>query len=133
MNIEKIQKDDTIEFRGGGSTNVTSVCISADGVILRFGANEEHNYTERGLRGNECGESPLDIVKIISKPFDFKDAKHGMAFKDADGEVVYYLSEHITKTCNDMIVVTRNRHNCSGDLGVVWKRMLTRYPEKDIK
>ncbi len=77
-------------------------------------------------------DNNIDCVKeVIKKPFKWKDAQQGMAFKDENGGVVYFVAHYaggkhaiytteLPNVCTGMTVMTYNKDS------------LTRYPEGDI-
>lgn len=134
---EQLHEGCTVHFRCGGSSDTADGASNSDvtvfendGFIRIYFNGLKINYANDGTVYNcSNGDNPFDIVKIDPKPFDWKDVKQGMAFKDVDGDVWYYVAEDFRD--NDLVVVCEDS-DCKGFYNCP-KAELTRYEEGDLK
>lgn len=135
VNLKDLNIGDTVTFRGGGKAEVRGVKESQYGNYpynINFTKDPFYvgdSFTKYG-KLVRSREHPLDIVKIIPKPFDFDTVKQGMAFKSPMYGTVYYIANDPTEsTC---FIASQETENIEPDDLIIVTKEAIRLPEEDI-
>lgn len=128
---EQLHEGCTVHFRCGGSAVVESVIDTTTGnknVIFKDNGNGTSTYYEDGTR--QLNQALFDIVKVDPKPFDWKDAKNGMCFKNKNGYSRWYIGEDF---CGPEAMAIFSLNDTCTDFKSIHLSELTRYEEGDLK
>lgn len=90
------------------------------------GLDSNENYFEDGMV-HPSSHKLLDIIALEEPPFDWKDVKPGMAFRDGGNYKLYYIGKNFQRELpcfctetGDVLTISNFKH-------------FTRAPEHDIK
>lgn len=132
VNLNTLKKGEEIELRCGVKLRADSIGALGAYYRVHFGS-EFLWYDKYGLR-HETGEpSPLDIIAIHKKPFDWDTVEVGMAFRDIHGDVFNYLGPDWSDNRFAFFIDFGAGSLDIADVTQVPKDELTRAPKHDVK
>ena len=141
IDLSKAKPGDTVHFRCGGSAVIAYV--ATDNSMMRplrinfAGYMGECEYNSDGV--NKKFHQLLDVIRIEQRPFDWKDVKPGMAFKEKyKGAIWLYSGPSIIKDNDGNYFLHHNGANFQGKTNLSeyqWISFpnMTRAPEHDIE
>jgi gamma-glutamylcyclotransferase (GGCT)/AIG2-like uncharacterized protein YtfP len=136
VDMGTLREGDTVKFRNGGEAVVKesrAIDYSTLYPFLLFfhGQVDGEAFTRGGLYAGAAKKSLLDIIEIVPKPFDWTEAKAGMAFAYKMGDSIYlYMMDDWTH--DQFVVVVKDTTILSPEEIYVLPRIgLIRAPEHD--
>jgi len=136
VDMGTLRDGDTVKFRNGGEavvkrSSVVSYSSRYPFLLYFHGQVDSVAFTRGGLYAGAAKESLLDIIEIVPKPFDWTEAKAGMAFSyNMGGPIYLYVVDDCTH--DQFVVVVKNTTILSPEeIYVLPRSGLTRAPEHD--
>ena len=136
VDIGTLREGDTVKFRNGGEAVVKESRVMVHSTLYPFilsfhGQVDSVAFTRGGLYAGAAKKSLLDIIEIVPKPFDWAEAKAGMAFAyNMGGSIYLYMMDDWAH--DQFVVVVKNTTTLSPEEIYVLPRIgLIRAPEHD--
>lgn len=133
IDLSKLKAGDTVKFRCGGKAVVKSIDYRYRQYSIVF--EDEEDSWDYHFGGFFIPSEPclIDIIEIIPKPFDWSDAKPGMAFEQGrDKILVYFLGYHPVKPFR-LFFIGEEAITAESFSVKAASDQLTRAPEHDIE
>ena len=135
VDLSKLKAGDTVHFRCGGSAEIEQIELTEYTPYVHISLKGSTHGGLMWFRNGRFDEEdsstdPFDIIRMEPKPFNWKDAKPGMAFKY--GTVTFWClcPDYSDDEC---AVMTSNFDFIDDDnIRLIAKEELTRAPEDDI-
>jgi len=122
----------TVHFRCGGSAVLSNVVDVGAYININFeGGMNGYSYLKDGISMRDF--HVLDIIRIEPPQFKWEDCKHGMAFTNSIGQLIYFIANSVEKKDGYVFEYASTEESVSYVFSVYHNDLtdVTRAPEHD--
>ena len=124
INLNEANVGDTLIFSSGGRVIVEAINNNDTHISIRIDAVTYYYNVD----GTHKSHRLMNIIDIEHKLFDWVDVKHGMAFTDSIGNILYYVGKSV---CYPNTLFVFSEGGGKGNYHSFFQEQLTRSPEND--